>query len=72
MRVQLHEGNDVETASQMVDAMQSSGGVHGLYVSLSDSVVLPSSAAQIKLNGVNTVANVKYGSTYIRVWKALK
>ena len=66
----LNEGHDVETASQVVDAMQSSGGVPGLNVSLCDSVVSPSSAVQVKLEGVSTVANVEYGSTYIRQWKA--
>ena len=52
--------------------MQSSRGVPGLGVSLCDSVVSPSSAAQVKIDGVNTVANVEYGSTYIRLWKAHK
>ena len=54
----------------MVEAMQSSGGVPGLNVSLCDRVVSPSPAGQVKLDGVSTVANVEYGSTYIRVWKA--
>ena len=48
----------METASQMVEAMQSSGGVPGL------------AAGQVKLDGVSNVANVEYGNTYIRVWKA--
>ena len=52
--------------------MQSSGGVQGLSVSLCNSVVSPSSAAQVKIDGVNTVANVKNGSTYIHLWKAHK
>lgn len=70
IRVHLNEGHDVETANQMVDAIQSSGGVPGLNVSLCDSVLSPSSAAQVKLDGVSTVANIEYGSTYIRQWKA--
>ena len=70
IRVYLNEGHDVETASQMVEAMQSSGGVPGLNVSLCDRVVPPSPAGQVKLDGVSTVANVEYGNTYIRVWKA--
>ena len=70
IRVYLNEGHDVETASQMVEAMQSSGGVPGLNVSLCDSVVPPSPAGYVKLDGVSTVANVEYGNTYIRVWKA--
>ena len=57
----------METARQMLDAMQSSQGVHGLNVSLCDSVVSASSAAQVKHCG-----NVEYGSTYIRLWKSHK
>ena len=34
MRIHLNEGNDIENASQMVDAMRSSGGVYGLHVTL--------------------------------------
>ena len=60
----------METVSQMVEAMQSSGGVPGLNVSLCDRVVPPSPAGQVKLDAVSTVANVEYGNTYIRVWKA--
>ena len=62
----------METASQMVEAMQSSGGVPGLNVSLCDHVVPPSLAGQVKRDGVSTVANVEYGNTYIRVWKAYR
>ena len=69
MRVYLNEGHDVETASQMVEAMQSSRAVPGLNVSLCDRVVPPSPAGHVKLDGVSTVANVEYGNTYIRVWK---
>ena len=70
IRVYLNEGHDVVTVSQMVEAMQSSGGVPGLNVSLCDRVVPPSPAGHVKLGGVSTVANVEYGNTYIRVWKA--
>ena len=69
IKVHLNEGHDVETASQMVDAMQSSGGVPGLSVRLCDHVV-SSPVLQIKLDGVSTIANVEYSDTFIRVWKA--
>ena len=69
IKVHLNEGHDVETASQMVDAMQSSGGVPGLCVRLCDRVV-SSPVLQIKLDGVSTIANVEYSDTFIRVWKA--
>ena len=72
IRVSLNEGHDVETASQMVDAMYSSGGIPGLCVKLCEHVVLSSSAIQIKLDRVSTMANVKYSETFIRVWKAYR
>ena len=61
IKVHLNEGHDVETASQMVDAMQS-------WVRLCDRVV-SSPVLQIKLDGVSTIENVKYSDTFIRVWK---
>ena len=70
IQVHLNEGQDMETASQMVEAMQSSGGIHDLNVSLCECVVPPSPAGQVKLDGVSTVANIGYGNTYIRLWNA--
>ena len=58
--------NSIETASQMVDAMQSSGGVPGLSIRLCDHVV-SSPVLQIKLDGVSTIANVEYSDTFIRL-----
>lgn len=69
IKVHLNEGHDVETASQMADAMHSSGGVPGLCVRLCDRVV-SSPVPQIKLDGVSTIANVEYSDTFMRVWKA--
>ena len=70
IKVHLNEGHDVETASQMVNAMHSSGGVPGLCVKLCDRVVPPSPVLQIKLDKVSSIANVEYNDTFIRVWKA--
>ena len=69
IKVHLNEGHDVETVSQMVDAMQSLGGVPGLSVGLCDLVV-SSPALHIKLDGVSTIANVEYSDTFIHIWKA--
>ena len=70
IRIHLNEGHDVETASQMVNAMKSSGGVSALCALLCDSVIPPNPATKIKFDGVSTVTNVEYGDGYIRVWKA--
>ena len=66
IKVHLNEGHDVETSSQMVYAMQSSGGVPGLWVRLCDRVV-SSPVLQIKLDSVSTIANVEYSDIFIRV-----
>ena len=58
IKVRLNEGHGVETASQMIDVMQSSGGVSGLFIRLCDRVV-SSPVLQIKLDGVSTIANVE-------------
>ena len=70
IRIHLNEGHDVETASQMVNAMKSSGGVSALCALLCDSVIPPNLATKIKFDRVSTVTNAVYGDGYIRVWKA--
>lgn len=67
MRVHLNEGNDIENASQMVDAMKSSGGVPGLNVTLCE---IPSSTTRVKFDGVSGVSNVQYGEDSMTTWKA--
>ncbi|KAK3712196.1 hypothetical protein QZH41_018426 [Actinostola sp. cb2023] len=71
MRVHLNEGNNIETAKQMVDAIQSSNGVPGVSITLSDRVVSHGpSVSSIKLEGVSLISNVEYCNGYLRVWKA--
>ena len=70
MKVHLNQGNDIETAHQMVNAMTSSVGVHGLNVTLCESLQTPYNQIHVKLEGVSSFSNVKYNKTYLRVWKA--
>ena len=70
IRVHLNEGHDIETASDMVNAMQSRGGVPGLSVTLCDGVVSPPNPVVTKITGISSIANVEYGPDHIRVWKA--
>ena len=67
MRVHLNEGNDIENASQMVDAMRSSEGVSGLNVTLCEAT---STSTHVKFDGVSRVSNVEYGDEVITTWKA--
>ena len=69
MRIHLHEGNDIENAVQMVDAMRSLGDVSGLHVTLCE-LANPRTSAIVKFDGVSGVLNVEYGEDYITTSKA--
>ena len=69
MRIHLNEGNEIENAAQMVDAMRSSGDVSGLHVTLCE-MENPRTSANVKFDGVSAVSNVEYGEDCITTWKA--
>ena len=69
MKVHLNEGNDIENADQMVDAMKSAGGVPGLNVTLCN-LEAHSKSSQVKFDGVSSVSNVENGVDTIKTWKA--
>lgn len=69
MRIHLNSGNDIETPTQMKDAILSSGGVSAVNVTLCESIAshdMPS----LKVEGVSLLNNVRYEDDGIRVWKA--
>lgn len=72
MKVYLNEGNDIENAGQMIDAMGSSGGIPGLNVSQCELIAPNSSdsSTHVKFDGVSAVTNVEYGADTITTWKA--
>ena len=70
MKVHLNQGNDIENATQMVDAMKSSNGTPGLNATLCDSLVTPSPLFQATLDGVSSLSNTEYEKKHLRVWKA--
>ena len=69
MRIHLNEGNDIENAAQMVDAMRWSGGVSGLHVTLCE-MENPRTSANVKFDGMSAVSNVEYGEDCMTTWKA--
>ena len=69
MRIHLNEGNEIENAAQMVEAMRSSGGVSSLHVTLCE-MANPRTSAIVKFDGVSGVLNVEYGEDCITTWKA--
>ena len=69
MQIFLNAGNDIETAAQMKAAIESSGGVPGVTVTLSE---IPESQTKnaVSWEGVSFVNNIEYESKCLRVWKA--
>ena len=69
MRLFLNSGNDIETSVQMKRAIESSGGVPNVSVTLASS---PDTSAlkACKWAGVSFFNNIEYGETQLRVWKA--
>lgn len=71
IKTYLNEGNDVETADQMVVAMESGGGLPGVRVSLCDEQK-ECSTWNKKWEGISFINNAEYSEHGIRVWKAYK
>ena len=69
MRIHLNSGNDIETPTQMKDAILSAGGVSAVNVALCESIASPDMPS-LKVEGVSLLNNVRYEDDGIRVWKA--
>lgn len=69
MRIYLNSGSNIETPSQMKDAILSSGGVSAVNVTLCESIASPDMPS-LKVKGVSLLNNVRYEDDGIRVWKA--
>ena len=69
MRTHLNSGLDIETASQMMTVIESSGGISGVRVTVSG----PQPAAKstpVKWDGVSFINNVAYTKEGLHVWRA--
>ena len=69
MRIHLNSGNDIETPTQMKDAILSSGGVSAVNVTVCESIAAPNMPS-LKVEGVSLLNNIKYEDDGIHVWKA--
>ena len=69
MRIYLNSGQDVETADQMKNAIESSGGVPGVRATLCDTQDIPKSTP-VKWDGVSFINNIEYGKEGMRVWRS--
>ena len=61
VRIYLNSGQDVETADQLKNAIESSGGVSGVRATLCDKLDIPKSAP-IKWDGVSLINNIESAS----------
>ena len=70
MRVYLNQGSNIETSREMGDAIQSSGGVPGVDVTLCSSSQNQKPSLNVNIAGVSLISNIEYNDGGLRVWKA--
>ena len=70
MKIHLNQGSNIDTAKEMVDAIQSSGGVPGVDVSLCISAQDPAPSLNVKIAGVSLISNIVYNNGSLTVWRA--
>ena len=69
MAVHLNSGHDIETASQMLEVINSFGGVSDVKVKVCNPP--PSTVRKpLKWEGVSFISNIQYSEECLRVWKA--
>ena len=69
MTVHLNSGHDIDTTSQMQEAIESFGGVPGVKVKLC-STLSSSVKKQVKWDGASFISNIQYSKDGLRVWRA--
>ena len=69
--VYLNSGHDIETASQMLEAINSFDGVAGVHAMIYNPPTSPLRTS-IKWEGVSFISNIQYDEECLRVWKAYK
>ena len=70
MKVYFNLGSNIDTAKEMVDAIQSLGGVAGVDVILCSSSQIQKPSLNVKIEGVSSISNIEYNDGSLRVWKA--
>lgn len=68
MRVHLNSGHDIETASQMMEAIGASGGMDGVRVTVAGPQ--PCADMPLKWEGVSYINNIAYSEEGMQVWRA--
>lgn len=69
MRIHLNSGHDIETASQMMAAIESAGGIAGVRVTVSGPQPTATSTP-VKWDGISFINNIAYSDEGMKVWRA--
>ena len=69
--VYLNSGHDIETASQIMEAINSFDGVAGVHAMICSPPMSPLRTS-IKWEGVSFISNIQYDEECLRLWKAYK
>ena len=67
MKIHLNQGSNIETAKEMVDAVQSSGDVPGVDVSLCNPAQDLAPSLNVKIAGVSLISNIVYNNGSLTV-----
>ena len=69
MKIHLNQGSNIETVKEIIDAIQSSGGVPGVDVSLCIPAPDPALSLNVKIAGVSLISNIVYNNRSLTVWR---
>ena len=70
MSVHLSQRSNIETSKEMVDAIQSSGGVPGVHVILCSSLQIQKPSLNVKIADVSLISNIECNDRSLKIWKA--
>ena len=70
MRAHLNQGSNIETSKEMLDAIQSSGGVPGVDATLCGSLQNQKLSLNVKIPGMSLISNIEYNDASLTVCKA--
>ena len=67
MSVHLSQGSNIETSKEMVDAIQSSGGVPGVHDILCSSLQIQKPSLNVKIADVSLISNIECDDRSLKI-----
>ena len=67
MSVHLSQRSNIETSKEMVDAIQSSGGVPGVHVILCSSLQIQKPSLNVKIADVSLISNIECNDRSLKI-----